>query len=72
MDNFKIVAREKLKELYENYVETKELDFDELLTAKLHYSFMGAMDMYEAIFNETVYHRDSTKELIYEPKKEVE
>lgn len=60
-------AREVLYEIFGEWCDAIEVKDNALM--KVYYNeFMGALEIYERLFNEYVYYRAKTRKLIYEEK----
>lgn len=67
MDEAKARARETLADIYQNYVDAREANIEYL---GYYNELMGAIDLYEATFEETVYYMGGAKTgLRYEEKE---
>ena len=61
----KETARAFLEEIFNEWCDAIEAD-DRKLTKICYNQFIGACDMYEKLFNETVYHRAGLRIIRYE------
>ena len=63
----KETARNHLREVFIDWCDAIEYD-DAQLIKVCYNQFIGALDMYEELFNELVYYRAKTRELEYEER----